>query len=62
MEEGTNMIREAVYLEILWRQRNEWAVPSSGMWRRVDLVRTDTSKERVASIFRVEKIREREKC
>jgi hypothetical protein len=28
------------------------------MWRRVDLVRTDISVERVASIFRVEKIRE----
>jgi hypothetical protein len=25
------------------------------MWRRVDLVRTDVSEERVASIFRVEK-------
>jgi hypothetical protein len=25
------------------------------MWRRVDLVRTDVSEERIASIFRVEK-------
>jgi hypothetical protein len=25
------------------------------MWRRVDLVWTDVSKERIASIFRVEK-------
>jgi hypothetical protein len=28
------------------------------MWRRVGLVRTDVSEERVASVFRVEKIRE----
>jgi hypothetical protein len=28
---------------------------SSGMWHRVDLVRTDVSEERVASIVRVEK-------
>jgi hypothetical protein len=36
-------------------------MPSLGMWRRVDLVRTDVSEERVASIFRVEKITERGK-
>jgi hypothetical protein len=30
-------------------------MPSSGMWRRVDLVWTDVSEERIASIFRVEK-------
>jgi hypothetical protein len=27
--------------------------PSSGMWRCVDLMRTDVSKERMTSIFRV---------
>jgi hypothetical protein len=27
---------------------------SSGMWRRVDIVLTDVSEERIASIFRVE--------
>jgi hypothetical protein len=32
-----------------------WRMPSSGMWRRVDLVWTDVSEERIASIFRVEK-------
>jgi hypothetical protein len=26
------------------------------MWRRVDLVSTDVSKERIASIFRIEKL------
>jgi hypothetical protein len=31
-------------------------MPSSGMWRRVDIVLTDVSEERIASIFRVEKI------
>jgi hypothetical protein len=30
-------------------------MPSSGMWRRVDIVRTDVSEERIASIFSVEK-------
>jgi hypothetical protein len=28
-------------------------MPSSGMWRRVGLLSTDVSEERVASIFRV---------
>jgi hypothetical protein len=32
-----------------------WRTPSCGMWRRVDLVWTDISEERIASIFRVEK-------
>jgi hypothetical protein len=36
-------------------------MPSSGMWRRVGLVRTDVSEERVASIFKVEKGRGRRK-
>jgi hypothetical protein len=30
-------------------------IPSSGMWRRTDLVWTDVSDERIASIFGVEK-------
>jgi hypothetical protein len=29
-------------------------MPSSGMWRRVDIVLTDVSEERIASIFRLE--------
>jgi hypothetical protein len=33
-------------------------MPSSGKWRRVDLVKTDISEERVVSIIRVEKISE----
>jgi hypothetical protein len=32
-----------------------WRMPSSEMWRRVDLVWTDVSEERIAPIFRVEK-------
>jgi hypothetical protein len=33
-----------------------WRMPSSGVWRRVDVVDwTDVSEERIASIFRVEK-------
>jgi hypothetical protein len=35
-----------------------WRVPSSAMWRRVDLVRTDVSEERVASIIKVKRISE----
>jgi hypothetical protein len=41
----------------IWSSRQSWIfwrMMSSGMWRHVDLVRTDVSKERVASIFRVE--------
>jgi hypothetical protein len=33
-------------------------MPSPGMVRRVDFVRTDVLKERVASFFRVERNRE----
>jgi hypothetical protein len=35
-----------------------WRIPSSEMWRLVALVRTDVSKERITSIFRVMRIRE----
>jgi hypothetical protein len=39
-----------------WRETwRLWRMPSSGMWRRVDIVWTDVSEERIASIFRVEK-------
>jgi hypothetical protein len=30
-------------------------IPFSGMWLRVDLVQTDVSEERIASIIRIEK-------
>jgi hypothetical protein len=36
-------------------QRWLWRIPSSGLWRHVDLAWTDVSEERIASIFRVEK-------
>jgi hypothetical protein len=29
-------------------------MPSSGLWRRVDIVLADVSEERIASIFRTE--------
>jgi hypothetical protein len=32
-----------------------WRMSSSGIWRRIDLVWTDVSEERIASILRVEK-------
>jgi hypothetical protein len=34
-------------------------MPSSEMWRRVNLVRTEVSEECVDSVFKVEKIRGR---
>jgi hypothetical protein len=37
-------------------------MPSSGMWRRVNLVWTNVSEERIASIFGVEKSACKEKC
>jgi hypothetical protein len=37
-------------------------MPSSGTWCRVGLVRTDVSEERITSIVRIEKIRERRKA
>jgi hypothetical protein len=40
---------------IYLKQKDVWRMPSSGMWRLVDIVWTDVSEERIASIFRVEK-------
>jgi hypothetical protein len=31
-----------------------WRKQSSGMWHRVDMVLTEVSEERIASIFKVE--------
>jgi hypothetical protein len=36
-------------------------MPPSGMWRRLDVGKSNISEERIASILRVEKIREPEK-
>jgi hypothetical protein len=44
------------YFKATFRRYCIWRMPSSGIWRRLDLVNwTDFSEERVASIFRVEK-------
>jgi hypothetical protein len=40
--------------DLRFSRRWLWRMLSSGMWRRVDLVWTDVSEERIASIFRVE--------
>jgi hypothetical protein len=46
----------AVYTLALYSfQTNVSRMPSSGIWRRLDLVWTDISEEHIASIFRVEK-------
>jgi hypothetical protein len=37
-------------------------MPSSGIWRRVDIVLTDVSEERIASIIKVSKINEPGTC
>jgi hypothetical protein len=44
------------YLSLL--QITIWRMPSSGLWRRVDLVGTEVSEACVASIFRLERIGE----
>jgi hypothetical protein len=41
--------------ELRFSRRWLWRMPISGMWRRVVLVWTDVSEERIASIFRIEK-------
>jgi hypothetical protein len=52
MEHGarSDFIKQKMWKSLFLRR-----VPSSGMWRRVDLVRTDVSEEHVAPIFRLEK-------
>jgi hypothetical protein len=40
--------------DLRFSRRWLWRMPSSGMWILVDLVCTDISEERIASIFRVE--------
>jgi hypothetical protein len=45
-------VRSCVKTSLMWR------IPSSGMWRRVALVRTDITEERNASIIRVTRIGE----
>jgi hypothetical protein len=37
-------------------RRRLWGMPSCGMWRRVGILYTDVSEERVASVVRVEEI------
>jgi hypothetical protein len=51
----TSLYPEHFYDYAMIRQWRRWRTPSSGMWRRVVLVWTDVSEERIASIFRVEK-------
>jgi hypothetical protein len=41
---------------ITWYCNNGWRMSSSGMWRRVALLRTDDSEEHAASIIRMKKL------
>jgi hypothetical protein len=50
-----------LYIRISHFHSDDCRMPSSGMWSRVDLVKTDFSEECVSSIFRVEKIASEEK-
>jgi hypothetical protein len=52
IDSGFQVILRLQYLR--FSQRWLWRMPSSGMWRRVDLVWTDVSEERIAPTFRVE--------
>jgi hypothetical protein len=51
-----NACRRNIITRKIWgfSRRWLWRKQSSGMWRRVDLVLTDVSEERIASIFRIE--------
>jgi hypothetical protein len=52
------LIRELIGMRVRDVKQNKFLYTgrkqSSGMWRRVDIVLTDVSDERIASIFRVE--------
>jgi hypothetical protein len=41
--------------DLRFSRRWLWIIPSAGMWCRVDILLTDVSEERIASIFKVEK-------
>jgi hypothetical protein len=44
---------------VYFSNKHNSRMPSSAMWRRVGILLTDVSEERIASIFRVEEIHER---
>jgi hypothetical protein len=46
-DEREHYVMKDLRLSRLWLSR----MPSSGMWRRVDLVWTEVSEERTASVF-----------
>jgi hypothetical protein len=48
------MIDFIYYTVTLYNKITILRMPSSGLWRRVGIVRTDVSEESVASMFRVE--------
>jgi hypothetical protein len=50
--------QETYYFSATGFSRWLWRMPSSGMWHRVDLIRTDVWEERIAFIIRVTWIRE----
>jgi hypothetical protein len=47
-----NRAHDQIFI-IVWQLRS-WREQPSGIWHRVDVVLTDVSEERIASIFRVE--------
>jgi hypothetical protein len=42
-----------IYCLYEMKLRSVWRMPSSGMWRRVDISLTDVSEERIATIFKI---------
>jgi hypothetical protein len=56
IHDRANKFRDCVNTcSMRFARRWPWRMPSYGMWRRVDLVWTDVSEERIASISRIEK-------
>jgi hypothetical protein len=56
---GIRTVRSTVllvscYVSVTYKYSSSWRMPSSGVWRRVDVVDwTDVSEDTIASIFRV---------
>jgi hypothetical protein len=52
--DSIHLVKKLITQDLRFSRPWLWRMPFSGMWRRVDLVWTDVSEKRIASIFRLQ--------